>query len=221
MISAPDGGPPSTDVEPLVLVDPITPYELLLGGEGGVATVTFSVDPNGAPTNVRLRDASNAEFGDALIAAIEMCSFSSPMNAGKSTTVALMRKVQFPVVAAHEDGGDDVRGRLLIDLQDRKDLQGPPDSMGNWCRAIECHLRIPEALKISGQAVREGCDRVYYRPGRQGAFPENCFSFHDMRFGVGPPRQLFLNGYLMRRGVAGSPLTFEFRFHSNSILHPA
>lgn len=75
-ITAPDGRPPDVTPELMVATDPVWPAERLLQGEGGSATVEFTVRERGAVRNVRMIEASHPEFGYALAAAVETWHFS-------------------------------------------------------------------------------------------------------------------------------------------------
>ena len=74
------GPEPAVLPQPLVLFNPVYPAELLLAGEGGDATVEFSVAENGQVGGVRLVSATRPEFGHALQAAIEGWSFQPAVN---------------------------------------------------------------------------------------------------------------------------------------------
>jgi TonB family protein len=100
-----------------VVADPVFPYDLLLKGEGGSATVLFSVDEKGSPTGARVLDASDPEFGEALVAAVEMSAFSTPMADGHAVTAALMRKAEFTAAASGNDGAPDPVARVLAGLR--------------------------------------------------------------------------------------------------------
>jgi len=117
MISAPDGNPPSGQVEPRVIADAVFPYDLLQNGKGGSATVLFTVDEKGSPTNVRVRDASDTEFGESLVAAAEMSAFSTPIVDGRAVSVELMRHAEFSATSSENGGASDPIARLLADLR--------------------------------------------------------------------------------------------------------
>jgi len=117
MITAPDGNQPTAVIEPLTVVDPIYPYDLLLKGEKGSATVAFVVGTNGSPTDMRVVAASEPEFGVALSAAIEMSTFSPPVVNGHSAPVELVRRAVFLPAASGADSGQDPVARLLAALR--------------------------------------------------------------------------------------------------------
>jgi len=110
-ISAADGSVPDPAPAPLRLTDPIFPFDDLVAGEGGSATVEFVVAENGVVRDVRVREASKPEFGEALRAAIACSAFDAAMKHGVGTAVSLVRHVNFPAVAkdAKDDGDSQVR----------------------------------------------------------------------------------------------------------------
>jgi TonB family protein len=100
-ITAPDGSPPELALQPVFVTDPVWPLDCLLKGESGSATVEFSVTRTGAVTDVRVREATQPEFGQALAAAMEQWGFERPTNRTGSTAFA--RHVEFKAPAS-EDG---------------------------------------------------------------------------------------------------------------------
>lgn len=97
-ISAPDGSAPEASPLPLFLADPVYPYEALLKGEAGSASVEFIVGANGVVRDVRVREASKPEFGAALAAAVETWRFSRAMINGQGVDVPLLKKAEFKAV---------------------------------------------------------------------------------------------------------------------------
>jgi len=112
-IAAPNGDPPVADIEPDIVVDPIFPYELLIHGESGSATVRFTVNESGFPKEVFATSSSDLAFGKALVAAIEMCRFSPPILNGHSVKVELQRKEAFGSATAKTPSEKDTISRLL------------------------------------------------------------------------------------------------------------
>jgi TonB family protein len=60
----------------VALLDPAYPYERLLAEEEGYATARFTLDATGRVKSTELVEASHADFGGALIAAVEGWSFT-------------------------------------------------------------------------------------------------------------------------------------------------
>jgi TonB family protein len=116
-ITSPDGGAPSADLEPSMIVDPIFPYDLLLRGESGWATVSFTVNESGAPAEVRTTSASDIPFGNALIAAVEMSKFSPPVLEGRSVKVQLQRHEIFSAAGSASTAEMSSRARLLMSIR--------------------------------------------------------------------------------------------------------
>jgi TonB family protein len=108
-MTGPDGSPPSAQPEPRVVADPVWPYDLLMAGEGGSATVTYTVDDDGLPRDVRVQSATKPEFGDALVAAVEASYFVRAMDAGHAVAVPLLQRVDFaPIPPDAKDDSDPV-----------------------------------------------------------------------------------------------------------------
>jgi TonB family protein len=66
------------------VVDPAYPYERLLAEEEGNATVRFTLDAKGRVKSTELVETSHADFGAALIAAVESWSFSADAAAAQN-----------------------------------------------------------------------------------------------------------------------------------------
>lgn len=111
-ITAPDGNPPEDSPMPVAMADPVWPYDLLLKGESGSASVEFTVGENGTIKDVRVHEASNPAFGSALLAAVQAWSFEPAMADGRRIAVALLAHADFKVPPA--DAADDPLARLLV-----------------------------------------------------------------------------------------------------------
>jgi len=68
----------------LDVVDPAYPFERLLAEEEGNATVRFTLDAKGRVKSTELVETSHADFGAALIAAVESWSFSAEAAAAQN-----------------------------------------------------------------------------------------------------------------------------------------
>jgi TonB family protein len=144
--SGPDGQPPAADVEPFVVVDPVYPFDALVRGTRGSATVLFTVDAKGNPANVRVGAADDPDFGKALVAATEMSVFTPPSADGHPAAVPLMRKVDFPMVPATPSDEADPLVALLADFQagkigGGKGLDGPLTPVYSAAPAYPARLR--------------------------------------------------------------------------------
>lgn len=67
--------PPRILPQPFVHAEPIYPWERLLAGESGEATVAFTLDAEGLAEGARIVSATAPEFGAALLAAVESWVF--------------------------------------------------------------------------------------------------------------------------------------------------
>jgi TonB family protein len=97
-ITAPDGSPPSVAPLPAYLEDPVWPFERAMAGEGGEATVTFTVTETGAVREVSVRDATRPEFGAALAAAVASWGFDRPIDQDHAVAVKLMKHAVFKAI---------------------------------------------------------------------------------------------------------------------------
>lgn len=181
MISAPDGNPPAEQLEPRVVADPVFPYDLLQEGKGGAATVLFTVDDNGSTSKVRVRDASDPELGESLVAAVEMSAFSSPALGGHAVSVELMRRAEFPAIAPDNEGASDPRARLLAESRAGR-IGGGTGLDAKLVPRYRVSPRYPGALKESGRPSGQAVvEFVVDRDGR--ARLPRIVSATDGRFG--------------------------------------
>jgi TonB family protein len=122
-ITAPDGGAPTAAPELIKAVDPVYPYDLLLAGKEGSASVEFTVTGGGAIRDVHVREASDPAFGAALVAAMLAWQFEGATVHGQGTDVTLVKHADFKAVPkdATADAAD-WQARLVALL--RKDSIG-------------------------------------------------------------------------------------------------
>lgn len=113
-ITAADGSPPPVEPEPVLIFDPIYPYDVLLKGDAGSATVDFVVSNSGAVQDVRLREASQPEFGMALVAAVEASGFSPAIENNQVVEVTLAKRAEFKPVPAEASDATDPNARLVV-----------------------------------------------------------------------------------------------------------
>jgi TonB family protein len=119
-ITAPDGSPPSAQPELRVAADPVWPYDLLLGGEGGSADVTFTVDKEGQPSDVKVQSATKPEFGKALVAAVEGCYYSRAVDGDHAVAVPLMQHADFTAIPPDAKDDSDPVVRLLAAVRSKQ-----------------------------------------------------------------------------------------------------
>ncbi|HEX2101751.1 MAG TPA: TonB family protein, partial [Candidatus Synoicihabitans sp.] len=87
-----EGQSPPWTTEPRLRrsVDPVHPYELAVAGVTGEAEVEFTVTAGGSVTEARIVSASQPEFGQALLAAVEQWGFA-PARKDTETVAAALR----------------------------------------------------------------------------------------------------------------------------------
>lgn len=113
-ITAPDGSAPSAPPLPDVVVDPVWPYDLLVSGESGSATVEFTVQITGRVTDVKLHEATHPAFGRSLAAAMEQWSFAPAMTEGRTVAVTLIKRADFkPSSSTEKSPQEEILARLL------------------------------------------------------------------------------------------------------------
>ena len=80
---------------PIVFPEPVYPRDRLLADESGSATVEFTVTERGATKDVLLKEASQPEFGAALIAAVEAWAFEPALLTSQPTAAQLAVAYKF------------------------------------------------------------------------------------------------------------------------------
>jgi TonB family protein len=116
-ISALDGEPPEFAPDPQVVTDPVWPIDLLLKGEGGSAAVQFDVQPSGSVSEIKVKEASHPEFGQAVAAALETWYFSRPRTDPPGMAVTLLKKTEFKAVPLDASDEDNPWIRLVLALR--------------------------------------------------------------------------------------------------------
>jgi TonB family protein len=119
-ITSPDGTPPALQPKPIVVADPVLPLDLLLKGEGGSATVAFTVGEDGRTRDVELRAATNPEFGSALVSALEATVFATVSDGIKPVPVQLLQHADFPALAPTAADDSDPVARLVAALRNKQ-----------------------------------------------------------------------------------------------------
>jgi TonB family protein len=109
--------------QPVVVVDPVFPYEQLLAGTEGDATADFAVGADGQLEWVRVLHSSQPEFGLALAAAIECWRFQPASKNGTNVAILATMERKFYPLARGEAGS--VRTRLAERLR-----HGETEGMG-------------------------------------------------------------------------------------------
>lgn len=116
-LTAPDGARPSITPDLVVTVDPVWPLDRLLAGEDGSATVEFTVGESGAVKDIRVREASQPEFGEALAASMAAWQFDQPIENHRRTTTTLARRVEFVAVPLDAATESSATARLVVAMR--------------------------------------------------------------------------------------------------------
>lgn len=111
-ITAPDGTVPEVRPQLALVVDAVWPHERLLRGEGGEAVVEFTVGMSGSVSEVKVRSASQPDFGRAAEAAMAGWRFQPAMTDGRRGPVVLVKKFEF--VAVPTAGANETKDAELV-----------------------------------------------------------------------------------------------------------
>ena len=115
-ITGSDGQPPAHPPEPIVVVDPVFPYDRLLAGESGEAIAEFVVLATGRVGEIQVRTATKPEFGEALRAALASWFFKPALNNGQPVNAQLAKRFNFKgVPKAAKEGGKDVLTEVVVE----------------------------------------------------------------------------------------------------------
>jgi TonB family protein len=116
-LTAPGGGTPESTPEPISLSDEVWPLERLLKGEGGHAVIEFTVDINSLTSGIKVKEASQPEFGCAAAAAVETWAFTPPVSGGRRMSVPLEKRFEFKPIPAGQESAADPFQRLVAALR--------------------------------------------------------------------------------------------------------
>ena len=94
-ITGPDGEPPAAAPKILAAADPVFPYDRLISGDSGEASVEFTVTANGQISNLKVKSASEPEYGEALLAALASWQFEPGTHDEQGVDVALLQTYTF------------------------------------------------------------------------------------------------------------------------------
>jgi TonB family protein len=165
-ITGTDGSAPAVTPEPLVIVDPVVPIEALLKGEGGSATVDFTVSEAGTVKNLRVREATHPEFGDALVAALESWAFARPIENNQTVSIDLAKRAEFKAVPLDAVAGADEHTRLVLALR-AGEVGGARGLDGKLTPIYQVRPEYPRTLKeAGGPAGKTEIEFVIDREGR-------------------------------------------------------
>ena len=124
LISNSYGNLPSAEITLTKVVDPVYPFDLLLKGICGSATVSYTLDKRGMPQEVHVDEASSPEFAAALTAAIEMSEFSNvsasghPLIGPLETAERLKQYADFRAIDLANENDSNLVGRLLAAIRE-------------------------------------------------------------------------------------------------------
>ncbi len=119
----------------VVMPDPVYPRDRLLAAETGSASVEFTVTDQGATADVLLLEASQPEFGAALVAAVEAWRFDAALNGNQPVSAKLVVTQKFSppakgalnrLVLALQPGGSGVNGATGLDQRLRPVWRAKP-----------------------------------------------------------------------------------------------
>lgn len=166
-LTGPDGAEAAAFPELISAIDPVTPVELLLRGVGGEAVVEFTVGTDGSVADLKLRSASQPEFGGAALAALESWSFRPGVKDGRFVPVTLQKKVEFaavPLDAAGEAPSEWVALVRALRADKVGEARGLDERLTPWFRVSPIY---PEALRAAGRPAGSAeIEFVIARDGR-------------------------------------------------------
>jgi TonB family protein len=165
-LSAPDGSVPTVTPEPLIIVDPVLPIDALLKGEGGSATVDFTVSETGTVTDIRVREATHVDFGEALSAALEIWAFARPVENNRVVAVALTKRAEFKAIPVETVENPHTLTRLVLALR-AGEMTGAKGLDGKLVPIYQVRPEYPRALRAGGgPAGKAEIEFVVDREGR-------------------------------------------------------
>ncbi len=165
-ITAPDGTPPPITPMPSFMVDPVMPLEPLLAGEKGSATVEFRVMESGAVRDVKVREATRPEYGEALAAAVESWGFDRPIDHNRAVAISLLKHAEFKAIPLDAASVSDPLTRVVLAMR-RGEIHGAKGLDQKLAPIYGVRPDYPAALKAAGgPAGRAEIDVVIDRDGR-------------------------------------------------------
>lgn len=166
-LTAPDGTRSVDGPLPRCVADPVWPFDLLMNGEGGTASAEFTVQDDGDVRTVKVREATQPEFGLALEAALEACTFQPVRSNGQGITVTLLKRAEFKAVspAGADKPGDPVT--RLVRLWKAGAIRGGVGLDENLAPLYRVTPTYPAALRAGGRPAGQAViESVVDRDGR-------------------------------------------------------
>ncbi|MCF7686941.1 MAG: energy transducer TonB [Cephaloticoccus sp.] len=144
----------------------VYPYDLLMKGKTGSATVSFIVDPTGNARGAEVKKASNPEFGAATAAMVEAWTFEPAMKDGKPCWALLTLEQKFNRISA-DAPIDEATGELVDDIKaDRVKIYGFSEIDEKPRPIYQVGPELPEALRKSGKGATAQIEFIIDHHGR-------------------------------------------------------
>ncbi|MGY0635119.1 energy transducer TonB [Luteimonas sp. A478] len=129
---------------------PIYPPQALAEGLTGLAAVVFTVDEEGRPTRLRVESATNPEFGDAVLTAVERWWFRPATLQGEP--VRMTMRVPFPFELPDPPGPGESLATAVI-IQATETLEGIRAEHA-WLRRHLPGAEVTRQRLLQGQGPR-------------------------------------------------------------------
>ena len=153
---------PPTPPKPIVLIEPVYPYDRLLAGDSGSATVELEVGDNGRVSGVQLVEATAPEFGAALVAAAEAWGFEPALNGTAPVAVRLRAVHAFAPPPA-----EDSNGRLAAALRPGGEGVAGPAGLDQRLKPLWRGFPVyPSALRAAKAVGKATIEFIIDRDGR-------------------------------------------------------
>lgn len=166
-LTSPDGTAPEDTPGLLTMADPVQPFDLLLAGEGGSATVEFTVGSQGQVTDIKVIEATQPAYGAALVAAAGTWEFQPALKDGRAINVTLRKKMAFPALPKETAEGAAGEARLIALLRSGSNIGSARGLDGKLEPLYQVPAVYPSSLRgASRPAGRAMIDIVIDRDGR-------------------------------------------------------
>ena len=164
-LTAPDGKAPEITPDPVAVADPVWPIDLLLAGKGGTATVEFTVGNDGAVRGVKVREATDPAFGQALAAAAQMWLFDKPIAHHETVQLPLAMHYEFKAIPLDATPDSDPLARIVLAMRHGEvgGTKGLDEKLTPICRMSPLY---PDTL--NGEAAVEGKAEIEFVIDREG-----------------------------------------------------
>ena len=144
----------------------VYPYELLMKGKTGSASVSFIVDPTGNARAAEVKKASQPEFGTATVAMVEAWTFEPAMKDGKPCWALLTFEQIFNRISA-DAPMDQVTGKLVDDINaDRVKIINYAEADTTPKPIYRVGPELPEDLRKSGKGAEAQIEFIVDHNGR-------------------------------------------------------